>query len=252
MKLFDNISGLSIIGGGMAKLGPNKKAIEKARAEGDVKTEQAEILKACQIWSNHIVERMQVDIRVIHEENLPKNGPVVFIANHQSYADILTFLYIVKNHQVAFIAKDNLEKIPFFGKWVERIRGIYIHRGDARASLATINEGVEYLKQGFSLVIFPEGTRSRSSEMGEFKHGSFKLATKAKVPIVPVTLNGGYHTFEDHGAVTRGQHIDVLVHPPIETKDMSRQELAELPAQVEAIIRAGLAELVQQTGQEEK
>ena len=228
MKLFDNISGLSIIGGGMAKLGPNKKAIEKARAEGDVKTEQAEILKACQIWSNHIVERMQVDIRVIHEENLPKHGPVVFIA------------------------KDNLEKIPFFGKWVERIRGIYIHRGDARASLATINEGVEYLKQGFSLVIFPEGTRSRSSEMGEFKHGSFKLATKAKVPIVPVTLNGGYHTFEDHGAVTKGQHIDVLVHPPIETKDMSRQELAELPAQVEAIIRAGLAELVQQSGQEEK
>ena len=61
LKLFDNISGLSIIGGGMAKLGPNKKAIEKARAEGDVKTEQAEILKACQIWSNHIVERMQVD-----------------------------------------------------------------------------------------------------------------------------------------------------------------------------------------------
>ena len=103
LKLFDNISGLSIIGGGMAKLGPNKKAIEKARAEGDVKTEQAEILKACQIWSNHIVERMQVDIRVIHEENLPKHGPVVFIANHQSYADILTFLYIVKNHQVAFI-----------------------------------------------------------------------------------------------------------------------------------------------------
>ena len=81
MKLFDNISGLSIIGGGMAKLGPNKKAIEKARAAGDVKTEQAEILKACQIWSNHIVERMQVDIRVIHEENLPKHGPVVFIAN---------------------------------------------------------------------------------------------------------------------------------------------------------------------------
>ena len=52
--------------------------------------------------------------------------------------------------------------------------------------------------------------------------------------------------------VTKGQHIDVLVHPPIETKDMSRQELAELPVQVEAIIRTGLAELVQQSGQEEK
>ena len=244
MKLFDNIDGLSIIAGGMAKLGENRKAIEKARAEGDVKTEQQEILKACRIWSTHIVEKMRVDIRVLQEENLPKEGPVVFISNHQSYADILTFLYVVKNHQVAFIAKDNLQKIPFFGKWVERIRGIFIHRGDARASLATINEGVEYLKQGFSLVIFPEGTRSRCSEMAEFKHGSFKLATKARVPIVPITLNGGYHTFEEHNAVTKGQHIDVLVHPPIETKDMTRQELAALPEQVEATIREGLETLV--------
>ena len=115
MKLFDNIDGLSIIAGGMAKLGENRRAIEKARAEGDVKTEQQEILKACQIWSTHIVEKMRVDIRVLQEENLPKEGPVVFISNHQSYADILTFLYVVKNHQVAFITKDNLQKIPFFG-----------------------------------------------------------------------------------------------------------------------------------------
>ena len=100
-----------------------------------------------------------------------------------------------------------LSKIPIFGKWVTRIRGIYIHRGDARASLKTINEGVEYLKQGFSLVIFPEGTRSRSSAMAEFKHGSFKLATKARVPIVPVTLNGGYHTYEETGKVTKGMPI---------------------------------------------
>ena len=136
-----------------------------------------------------------------------------------------------------------MSKIPIFGKWVSRIRGIYIHRGDARASLKTINEGVEYLKQGFSLVIFPEGTRSRSSAMAEFKHGSFKLATKARVPIVPVTLNGGYHTYEETGKVTKGCHIDFMVHKPIETKDMSRAELAELPAAVEQIVRDGLAVL---------
>ncbi len=251
MKLFDNIYGLSVIKGGMDMLKENRKAIEKARAEGDVKTEQAEILKACQIWSSHIVDKLAVDFRVIHPENLPKEGPVVFISNHQSYADILSFLYNIKNHQVAFIAKDSLGKIPIFGKWVLRIRGIYIHRGDARASLKTINEGVDYLKQGFSLVIFPEGTRSQSSELGEFKPGSFKLATKARVPVVPVTLNGGYHTFEERGAVTKGCHIDFMVHEPILTKDMSRQELAELPHRVEEIIRGGLEILTAETYQEE-
>lgn len=243
MKLLDNISGILTIAGGMSKLKSQKLAIEKARAEGDLKTEQAQILEACQIWSSHIVEKMQVDYNVINPENLPKEGPVVFIANHQSYADILSFAYNIKNHQVSFIAKDNLAKIPVFGKWILRIRGIFIQRGDARASLRTINEGVDYLKQGFSLVIFPEGTRSRSSQMAEFKAGSFKLATKAKVPVVPITLDGGYHTYEERGAVTKGCHIDFMVHPPIETKDMTRAELAELPQQVESIIRNGLETL---------
>lgn len=243
MKLLDNMSGILTIAGGMSKLKSQKLAIEKARAEGDLETEQAQILEACQIWSSHIIEKMDIDYKVINPENLPKQGPVVFIANHQSYADILSFAYNIKNHQVSFIAKDNLAKIPVFGKWILRIRGIFIQRGDARASLRTINEGVDYLKQGFSLVIFPEGTRSRSSQMGEFKAGSFKLATKAKVPVVPITLDGGYRTYEERGAVTKGCHIDFMVHPPIETKDMSRAELAELPQRVETIIRNGLETL---------
>ena len=79
--------------------------------------------------------------------------------------------------------------------------------------------------------------------MGEFKAGSFKLATKARVPIVPITLNGGYHLYEDQEYIRKGQTIDVLVHPPIETADMSRQELAEVPKKVEAMIREGLEQL---------
>ena len=251
MKLFNNIYGILTVIGGMNKLKENRIAIENAKASGDVKKEQEEILKACQIWSSHIVDEFKVDFTVIHPENLLKEGPVVFISNHQSYADILSFLYNIKNHQVAFIAKDSLGKIPIFGKWVLRIRGIYIHRGDARASLKTINEGVDYLKQGFSLVIFPEGTRSQSSKLGEFKPGSFKLATKARVPVVPVTLNGGYHTYEERGAVTKGCHIDFMVHKPIETKDMSRSELAELPHRVEEIIRGGLETLTAEADKEE-
>lgn len=243
MKLFNNILGILTIVGGMNLLGEQKQAIEKARAEGDTKTEQKKILEACQIWSSHIVDKFEVDYTVINPENLPMEGPVVFIANHQSYADILSFVYNIKNHQVSFIAKDNLSKIPMFGKWILRIRGLFLHRGDARESLKTINEGVEFLRQGFSLVIFPEGTRSRCSEMADFKPGSFKLATKARVPIIPVTLDGGYHTYEETGSVTKGCHIDFMVHPPIETKDMSRAELAELPNMVEKIIRDGLETL---------
>ena len=81
--------------------------------------------------------------------------------------------------------------------------------------------------------------------MGEFKPGSFKLATKAKVPIVPVAINGTRHFFEDRGIFTNGVVIDVKVLPAIDTKSLDRQELANIPHQVENNIRETLAELVE-------
>lgn len=244
LKLFDNIAGFNAIAGAVLSVSEYKKPIDEAKAAGDFDRERELIVKAANQWGDRVVDYFKADINVIHPENLPDHGPVVYICNHQSYADVLTFFHVIRKHQVSFIAKDALGKIPVFGDWILRTRGICIHRGDARASLQTINEGVGYLKQGFSLVIFPEGTRSRSSEIGEFKAGSFKLATKARVPIVPVTIDGGYKTFEETGAMTKGVHIDFMVHPAIETAGLSRQELAGLHEKVEDIVRSGLEEIL--------
>ena len=246
MKLIDNVTGFIAVANSVLSMEKYHKPIDEARQSGDLEKEKALILKASNEWADKVVNHFKADIRVIHPENLPDHGPVVYICNHQSYADVLAFYYVIRKHQISFIAKDAFRKIPVFSSWIPRTRGIYIHRGDARASLKTINEGVEYLKQGFSLVIFPEGTRSRSSHIGEFKAGSFKLATKARVPIVPVTIDGGYRTFEEKGVITKGAHIDFMVHPVIETADMSRQELAVVHEKVEKIIRRGMDEI--QTG----
>ena len=221
LKLFDNIAGFNAIAGAVLSVSEYKKPIDEAKAAGDFDRERELIVKAANQWGDRVVDYFKADINVIHPENLPDHGPVVYICNHQSYADVLTFFHVIRKHQVSFIAKDALGKIPVFGDWILRTRGICIHRGDARASLQTINEGVEYLKQGFSLVIFPEGTRSRSSEIGEFKAGSFKLATMTKVV-----------------------HIDFMVHPAIETAGLSRQELAGLHEKVEDIVRSGLEEIL--------
>ena len=244
MKLIDNIAGFNAIAGAVLSVGKYRKTIDAAREAGDFDMEREEIIKATSEWGSKVVKYFQADVNIINPQNLPDHGPVVYICNHQSYADILTFFYVLRKHQASFIAKDALKKIPLFGDWVTKTRGIYIHRGDARASLQTIKQGVEYLEQGFSLIIFPEGTRSRSSEMAEFKPGSFKLATKARVPIVPVTIDGGYKTFEEKGVITKGVHIDFLVHPVIETASMSRQELAMVHEKVEAIVRGGLEEIL--------
>ncbi|MBR5229894.1 MAG: 1-acyl-sn-glycerol-3-phosphate acyltransferase [Firmicutes bacterium] len=244
MKLTENLKGLSVICGAIFAAKKYKKTIADARRSGDLESERAQIHEAVSFWAGRVFDYFEVDVNVINAENLPDQGPVVYVSNHQSYADIPLYFHTIKNHQVSFIAKDTLEKAPLFGYWIRNSRGLFLRRGDARASLATINEGAELLKQGFSLVIFPEGTRSHCSEMSDFKPGSLKLATKAKVPIVPVTINGTYRMYEETGIMTKGVHIDFVVHEPIDTAGLSRSELAELPERVETAIRTGLSQLI--------
>lgn len=228
----------------MAKAEKYRKPIVQSREAGDYATERENIRLACLTFVDHLLDKWDFHVNVTGAENLPKEGPVVYIANHQSYGDALGTLKVIsENHQIGYIGKDYFAKIPYFGKWVTRIRCIYIQRGNTRNSLRVIGEGVEYLKDGFSMVIFPEGTRSKNGEMGEFKPGSFKLATKAQVPIIPISLNDGRRLYEDQEYIKKGKKIDMIVHPPIETAGLSRQELAEIPARVEEIIRRGVEEL---------
>ena len=91
-------------------------------------------------------------------------------------------------------------------------------------------------------MIFPEGTRSKGPEPGSFKRGAFKLATKPGVPIIPVSLNGSYKMYEETG-IMKGARIDVKIHPPVETKGLSRQEEKQLCLDVEKTVKDGIREL---------
>lgn len=239
MKIFGNIGFATYLATSFAGLGNYKKRIENAAKAEDKEEERKAIYEACQFWSNKMVKYLNLEINVVNPENLPKEGPVVYVANHQSYGDILAFLNVA-NHQVGFIAKDALEKVPVFSDWTLRIRSLFIKRGDARTSLGTINEGAKMVKDGYSLVIFPEGTRSQSDKMAKFKPGALKLATKARAVVVPVTLKGGYKIFEETGVIKKGCKMDFIVHEPINTAELDRTELAELGARVEDVIRKAL------------
>lgn len=228
----------------MFKAEKYRKGIEKSRENGNFDEEREMIRSACVTFVDHLIDKWDFHIEAEGLENLPSSGPVVYIANHQSYADVLGTLKVISdNHQVGYIGKDYFSKIPYFGKWVTRIRSIYIQRGNTRNSLRVIGEGVNYLRDGFSLIIFPEGTRSKDGNMASFKPGSFKLATKAQVPIVPITLNAGRCLYEDQEYIKKHQKIQMIIHPPIETAGLSRDELAKLPELTEACIREGLRKL---------
>ena len=239
MKLLNNILGLGYIAYTLFTIRRYKKLIERLKQEGRKEEQRQAIAEVCHIWSDKVAKHFKTNIKVINPENLPEEGPCVYVSNHQSYADILVLLNVIK-HQTGFIAKEELASIPVFSKWILRIGSLFILRGDARESLKTISEGVDMIKDGYSLVIFPEGTRSRGGQMGEFKPGSLKLATKAKTVVVPLTINGRYKMYEEPGQITKNVTIEITVHKPVDTSQMDRKELAGLSEVLEETIKNAL------------
>lgn len=216
--------------------------LKQAIREGDKDKQREVILRGTQDWSHKVLNTLKVDINIIGEENMPEKGPVVFIANHQSYIDIPCILYACKNFQTGFIAKKVLAKVPVLGPWITRIGSLFIDRGDARSSLQTIKDGIALLKEGNSLVIFPEGTRAQDGVMKPFKAGSFKLAFKSGAPIVPITINDTYKRFERQGYVVAGK-VDLVIHKPVEVVGLDRHQQALVVSEVESTIRSKLEEL---------
>ncbi len=242
-----NIPALVKIYYALKYLNKYKKQIKEARANGDSITERKYILKATTTWSKYLLKYIGATLHVTGKENLPKEGPVVYIANHQSFSDIPLLCNVLDTVQTGFIAKDSLSKVPLYGEWIDLVRSVYINRENPRESVKAINKGVDYIKNGYSLVIFPEGTRSQAAEIGEFKKGSTKLATKPGVPIVPITLHGTYKLFERQGYNTPAD-IGVIIHPPIETANLTREEEGALTERLQEIVEGGLDELVKKYG----
>jgi len=166
-------------------------------------------------------------------EKVP-TGAVLFVSNHQSLFDIPIF-FSTLNKQMGFVAKSDLERLPIFNKWIALIKSVFIDREDPRQSLKAIQQGISLLKDGYSLVIFPEGTRSKCDEMSDFKKGSLRLAIKSEVPIVPITISGSYKLFELNKRVASGK-VDFIIHDPIKTQGLSKEEANNLSEKVQSII----------------
>ena len=217
----------------------HRKQIAAAKASGDKEEERKWISVSEVDWGRGLCKDVGVNIEVTGRENLPETGPVLYVANHQSYADIPIHCAVLDKFQFGFVAKKELADIPVYGNFIEEIRSVLIDRTNAKTSMKAIIQGISYLEDGFSLMIFPEGTRSKSSEMAEFHQGSLKLATKPEVPVVPITLDGSYKAYEETGKFSPC-NVKYTIHEPIETKGMDRIEKAELAKRVEDIIRSAL------------
>lgn len=213
---------------------------------GDIEARDNVVFGVVPLWARFVFsDVMKASVEVEGAEKVPADRAVVFIANHQGNMDIpLLFGYI--NKPMTFVAKAELGKIPLLSDWMKLLQCTFLERKSPRKSVQAIHDAAEGVKKGYSQVIFPEGTRSKGEPHHEFKAGSFKLAFMSGAPIVPVTIDGTWRIFEAEGKVKKGQHVRLIIHDPIETAGLSKDELSKIPKEVENIVFAPLAQKEQE------
>jgi putative phosphoserine phosphatase/1-acylglycerol-3-phosphate O-acyltransferase len=167
-----------------------------------------------------------IDVRVSGEEHLWSHRPAVFIFNHQSGIDMLLIAKLLRRDIVG-VAKQELRRNPIFGPAFALAGTVFIDRFDRQQAIAALRPAVDALRQGLSLVIAPEGTRSPTPRLGRFKKGAFHMAMAARVPIVPIVFRNALDALPKHGVIVRPAVIEAIIHPPIATEHWAAKDLDE-------------------------
>jgi len=182
-------------------------------------------------WGKIALVANRVKVRVEGMEHLNGKGPYIFMSNHQGAYDIFTLLAHLP-YQFKWLAKKELFSIPFFGWTMAAVGYISIDRGGTRDTVEAMNEAAQKIRDGMSVVIFPEGSRSPDGSIQPFKKGGFTLAIKSKVPIVPIAISGSRDIMpKDRLTVAPGE-IRMFVGHPIEIQHTSLRERESLMKKV--------------------
>jgi 1-acyl-sn-glycerol-3-phosphate acyltransferase len=185
-------------------------------------------------WSRLILATTGVRVDVTGLEQLDPRGTYVFVVNHQSIYDI-PILFWSLPHQLRIIAKESLGKFPFIGWHLRRTGHMLVDRSKPdRAKI--FGWAGRLTKNGLSLILFPEGTRSIDGRVGKFKAGTFFLALDANLRVVPLAIVGSRHIMLKGRLATYPGRVRLVVHPPIDTTGMSSKDARQFAERVRQII----------------
>ncbi len=190
-------------------------------------------------WSEYSLNDAGVKVTVNGTEKIPTDKPVLFVPNHQSYADIPVLLYALRGYPFGFVIRYTMAALPLIKNFVLPLGCVSIKQEDIRQSVGALNKTAENIKSGFSMLIFPEGRREFTNTPKPFKNGAFKIVQKTGVTVVPVYLHNSHLIFEANGMNVGSPDVTVTILDPIETAEMSRADIKVLNEKVfEAISNA--------------
>ncbi|NLZ94799.1 MAG: 1-acyl-sn-glycerol-3-phosphate acyltransferase [Bacteroidales bacterium] len=175
-------------------------------------------------------------------ENLNKETSYVFVSNHQGAYDIfLTYGFL--NHNIKWVQKIGLRKLPFVGKASEIAGHVFVDN----SSLASRMESIIKIKKaigvgGVSIMMFPEGSRTRDGKLSSFRRGAYKLAIDMELPIVPITINGPYDVMKRNSITFNPGRLELTIHKPIPTASLTKDDMPRLMDQTKETIHSALWE----------
>ena len=224
---------VKVITYGLTKVHPAIKKMEKYEKNGESHNEFSLATKTVQAWSEYCIKVTNCKLKVNGLEKIPTDRPVLFVSNHQSYADIPILLYALRDYPFGFVVRKTMASMPFIKQLFRHFNCVSIDVTDARQSVEAINKTAENIKNGFSMAIFPEGRRTFSNTPEPFKNGAFKIARKTGVTIVPIYLHNLHLMFEANGhQLGKGVNVSVNILDPIDTEGMTRNDVNSLNQEV--------------------
>ena len=192
------------------------------------------------VWAWCLCRANFVWVRIRGREHAHPDRSYVIMSNHQSHFDILAF-YGHWGRQFRWIMKQELRKVPGLGAGCAAVGHIFVDRSDREKAIASMRAARAQLTDGVSVMIFPEGTRSRDGRMRAFKKGGFMMALEMGLPILPVSISGSRHVLPGHRLRLLPGLVRITVHAPIDVAGRPLEDRERLMDEVAAVIRSGLS-----------
>lgn len=175
-------------------------------------------------WAFRVVIKLSgTKVIALGEENIPTDTAVLYVGNHRSFFDIV-LTYVRVPRLTGYVAKKEMLKVPLLRIWMKYLHCLFLDRENIKEGLKTILTAVEKVKSGISICIFPEGTRNKTNDSFlPFHEGSFKIAEKGNVPIIPMTIVNSAAVFEDHFPKIKKATVVIEYGKPIYMNELDKE-----------------------------
>ncbi|HNU53672.1 MAG TPA: lysophospholipid acyltransferase family protein [Candidatus Syntrophosphaera sp.] len=196
--------------------------------------------QVARVWGWFTMVSTGTRVKVSGRENIPLEGPICFMGNHQSYFDIPTLLGFA-GCPMGFIAKQELARVPVLKQWMVQLPSFFLDRDNARQAIKVFQAAAKVMKEGHPMVIFPEGLRAERGKVADFHLGSLKLAQMAGATIVPFALDGTWRMLEIDGNI-HAARVNFTILPPVRPGDPIYDDKIALAAHLKSSIEACLTD----------